>query len=82
MTLKKGVMANEARALRARSHMALVSQNDDNSHDLSCDSLQQVAKPISACDQNSGSHQTFTIGCMYIKSTEIARPKNRTIRCD
>ncbi len=27
--------------------------------DLSCDLLQQVAKPIAACDQNSVWHQTF-----------------------
>ncbi len=32
-------------------------------------------KPIAACDRNSVSHQTFTIGCMYFKSTKIARPK-------
>ncbi len=25
--------------------------------------------------KNSVFHQTFTIGCMYFKSTEIARPK-------
>ncbi len=54
----------------------------DHSHDLSCDWHQQVAKPIAACDQNSVTHQTFTIGCLYFKSTEIPRPKNRTIWCD
>ena len=37
--------------------------------------LQQFAKPIAACDQNSVFHQTFTIDCMYFTSTEIARPK-------
>ncbi len=61
---------------------AIVRSFARHSHDMSCDSLQQIAKPIAACDQNSVSHQTFTIGCMYFKLTEIAWPKNRTIRCD
>ncbi len=30
---------------------------------------------IAACERHSVSHQTFTIGCMYLKSTEIARAK-------
>ncbi len=51
-----------------------IGRSYDHSHDLSCDSPQQIAKPIAACDQNSISPNIHDR--LYVfKSTEIARPK-------
>ncbi len=37
--------------------------------------IRTTSRAIAACDRNSVFHQTFTIDCVYFKSTEIARPK-------